>query len=203
VRESKRTSRRSNAWPHTRVTPRSYQCRETSCRSFLETLADSPHASPLSRPTTLGSSHTVPAARARITIRRDIIRRRASPLLLPTARMTARAWSRTRRRRRRHEAQTRFDATRLPGGSCEHNARRYPRFAKPLPADGASGLSAAASAPKIPTLRRVLVECDRLALLQVITNASADGALRFLVVDEITTQIDRLVASARREKRLH
>jgi hypothetical protein len=165
-------------------------------RNFVPLLLgplDSPHASPFTRPTTLGCSHTALAAHARITILGDFIRRRASPLFLPTARMTARAWSRTRRQwRRRCEVRTRFDATRRPGGSCEHSARRYPPSAKPLPADGASGLRAAASAPRIPTPRRVLVECDQLAFLQVFTNASADGALRFLVVDEITISIECL-----------
>jgi hypothetical protein len=63
-------------------------------RNFVPLLLgplDSPHASPFTRPTTLGSSHIAPAAHARITIRRDFIRRHAFPLLLPTARMTARA----------------------------------------------------------------------------------------------------------------
>jgi hypothetical protein len=44
---------------------------------------DSPHASPFTRPTTLGSSHTAPAAHARIITRRDFIWRHAS---LPTDR---------------------------------------------------------------------------------------------------------------------
>jgi hypothetical protein len=46
-------------------------------------------------------------------------------------------------------------------------------------------LSAARSAPRIPTLMRVLVEGDRLALLQVFTNASVDGARCLLVVESI------------------
>jgi hypothetical protein len=46
----------------------------------------SPHATPFTRPTTLGCSHTALAAHVRITILGDFIRRHASPLFLPTAR---------------------------------------------------------------------------------------------------------------------
>jgi hypothetical protein len=159
------------------------------CRAAPPWTVHSPHASPLTPPTTLGSSHIAPAAHARITIRRDFIRRHASYLLLLTARMTAAARSRTRRRRRRrrrrHEVRTRFDVTRPPGGSCEHSARRYSPTAKPPPANGASGLGSAASAPRIPTPRRVLVMRARLALVEVMTNVFAGGAFRFLVVDRM------------------
>jgi hypothetical protein len=201
VRESKRSSRRSNAWPHSRVTPLSHQCREPSCRSSLDrsisrtlTAHSHYHARLLAHRTRGPRPHHHPA--------RLHTAARLSSLPADRTHDGAGVVAHTGWRRRR-EVRTRFDATRLPGGSCEHSARRYPPSAKPLLADGASGLSAAASAPRIPTPRRVLVECDRLGLLQVFTNASADGALRFLVVDEIIIQIGRLVASARRERRPH